>query len=285
MTLLSPEKPLKIDNYLPRTASEADEFLLLFPKHKSYSMKNFPGIISILLVSLLVTGLSASAQKAGKKKKNDNTAAEQALIMKTKQDSISYIIGRDIGKNMVTNDISVNEALLYQGLKDGLKGIDSIINEETTEKIMMAFQQEMMMKQQQKTQAAASETRAAGEAFLASNKSQPGVITLPSGLQYKVLTEGEGEHPRPEDVVEVHYTGTLIDGTVFDSSVERGETIKFPLNGVIPGWTEGVQLMKPGSKYMFYIPSDLGYGDRSTGPIPGGSVLIFEVELISIEKQ
>jgi FKBP-type peptidyl-prolyl cis-trans isomerase len=248
-------------------------------------MKTFYGVISMLLISALLSGLSVSAQKAGKKNKNDKNNGEQVLMMNSRQDSISYIIGRDIGKNMVTNDISVNEALLYQGLKDGLMGIDSIINEEATEKIMMAFQQEMMMKQQQKTQAAASEARAEGEAFLASNKSQPGVIALPSGLQYKVITEGEGEHPRPEDVVEVHYTGTLIDGTVFDSSVERGETIKFPLNGVIPGWTEGVQLMKPGSKYMFYIPSNLGYGDRGTGPIPGGSVLIFEVELISIEKQ
>ncbi|NTW25815.1 MAG: FKBP-type peptidyl-prolyl cis-trans isomerase, partial [Lentimicrobium sp.] len=125
----------------------------------------------------------------------------------------------------------------------------------------------------------------AGDAFLADNKTKEGVVALPSGLQYKVIKEGEGENPKPEDVVEVHYTGTLTDGTVFDSSVERGEPIKFPLNGVIPGWTEGVQLMKPGAKYMFYIPSALGYGDKGAGPIPGGSVLIFEVELLSIEKK
>ncbi len=270
---------------MPKHTTEADESLLLFANFKTISMKTIYGAIAMFLITSLLSGFSASAQKAGKKDKNDKTGAEQASTMTSRQDSIRYIIGRDIGKNMLTNDISVNQALLFQGLKDGLRGVDSIINEEATEKIMMSFQQEMMMKQQQKSQAAASETRVAGEAFLASNKSQPGVIALPSGLQYKVITEGEGEHPRPEDVVEVHYTGSLIDGTVFDSSVERGETIKFPLNGVIPGWTEGVQLMKPGSKYMFYIPSNLGYGDRGTGPIPGGSVLIFEVELISIEKQ
>lgn len=239
----------------------------------------------MLLISALLTGLPAMAQKASKKNKNDKTIAEESEVLKTRQDSISYIIGRDIGKNLATNDITVNETALFQGMKDGLKGIEGVIGEEATDRIMMAFQQEMMMKQQIQSQAAASEARAEGEAFLQKNSSEPGVVVTASGLQYKVIKEGEGEHPNAEDVVEVHYTGKLIDGTVFDSSVERGETIKFPLNGVIAGWTEGVQLMQPGAKYIFYIPSNLGYGDRGAGPIPGGSVLIFEVELISIEKQ
>jgi FKBP-type peptidyl-prolyl cis-trans isomerase len=174
---------------------------------------------------------------------------------------------------------------MFAGLKDGLNGVDTVFSAEATEQIMMAFQQEMMAKQQKKSSADAEGAKAAGKAFLENNKKQEGVIELPSGLQYKVLNEGAGENPKPEDVVEVHYTGKLIDGSVFDSSVERGESIKFPLNGVIAGWTEGVQLMKPGAKYMFYIPSSLAYGDKGAGPIPGGSVLIFEVELISIEKK
>ncbi|MCD6660059.1 MAG: FKBP-type peptidyl-prolyl cis-trans isomerase [Lentimicrobium sp.] len=200
-------------------------------------------------------------------------------------DSISYMIGRDIGRNMKTNNIEVTAEVMFAGLKDGLAGIDSVLSDQVTEALMNSLQMEMMNRQQQKTQAESSAAKAAGEAFLAENKNQPGVVVTPSGLQYKVIQEGQGEHPTAEDVVEVHYTGRLIDGTVFDSSVERGETIKFPLNGVIPGWTEGVQLMKPGAKYEFYIPANLAYGDRGAGPIPGGSALIFEVELISIEKQ
>jgi len=241
----------------------------------------------IMLFAVLLTGSSAMAQKSQKKKEKDDKAAEtsQAMILKTHQDTISYMIGRDIGKNMKTNDITVTPEIMFAGLKDGLNGIDSVFNAELTEQIMMAFQQEMMAKQQAKTSEEASAVKAAGDAFLADNKTKEGVIALPSGLQYKVIKEGEGENPKPEDVVEVHYTGTLTDGTVFDSSVERGEPIKFPLNGVIPGWTEGVQLMKPGAKYMFYIPAALGYGDKGAGPIPGGSVLIFEVELLSIEKK
>lgn len=248
-------------------------------------MKKITGVFALLLLFSAVCSDGAFAQKTSKKKSKDKTQAEETVILQNRLDSISYIIGRDIGRNMTTNSIEVNEDVMFAGLKDGLRGIDSVLSEEATEHVMSIFQQEMMMKQQQKTMAESSVARAAGEAFLEANKTQPGVVALPSGLQFKVVTEGEGEHPSAEDIVEVHYTGTLIDGTVFDSSVERGESIKFPLNGVIPGWTEGVQLMKPGSKYIFYIPSALAYGDRGAGPIPGGSVLIFEVELISIEKQ
>ena len=134
-------------------------------------------------------------------------------------------------------------------------------------------------------QKAAEENIAKGEAFLAQNKTQEGVIETASGLQYQVLAEGDGSvHPKASDTVTVHYHGTLIDGTVFDSSVERGEPIAFPLNRVIKGWTEGVQLMVEGEKTRFFIPSSLAYGNRSAGKIPGGSVLVFDVELISIDK-
>lgn len=249
-------------------------------------MRKIP-FVSLLLVILIAAGNSVMAQKSQKKKNKADDPDQncQTLILKTHQDTISYLIGRDIGNNMKTNDIEITPDIMFAGLKDGINGIDTVFTTEQTEQIMMAFQQDMMAKQQKKSSEASAMVKAEGEAFLTQNKTKEGVISLPSGLQYKVIAEGEGENPKPEDIVEVHYTGTLIDGTVFDSSVERGETIKFPLNGVIPGWTEGVQLMKPGAKYMFYIPSALAYGDNTTGPIPGGSVLIFEVQLISIEKK
>jgi len=244
-------------------------------------------IAVFLLAVLFIAGHSVMAQKSKKKTENDgkNVESGHALIFKTHQDTISYLIGRDIGKNMKTNDISVNTELMFAGLKDGINGNDTVFSPEVTEQCMTKFQQEMMAKQQNKTSEESAEVKAVGAAFLAENKTKEGVVALPSGLQYKVITEGTGEKPKPEDTVEVHYTGTLIDGTVFDSSVERGESIKFPLNGVIPGWTEGVQLMSPGAKYLFYIPSALAYGDKGAGPIPGGSTLIFEVELLSIEKK
>lgn len=249
-------------------------------------MKRFFSAITLVLAISFMAVNAAAAQK-NKKNKDKKQAAEvvPAIALQSRIDSISYMIGRDIGRNMKTNNIEVTAEVMFAGLKDGLAGIDSVLSEQVTEALMNSLQMEMMNRQQQKTQAESSAAKAAGEAFLAENKTQPGVVVTPSGLQYKVIQEGQGEHPTAEDVVEVHYTGRLIDGTVFDSSVERGETIKFPLNGVIPGWTEGVQLMKPGAKYEFYIPANLAYGDRGAGPIPGGSALIFEVELISIEKQ
>jgi len=245
------------------------------------------GFAFAIIVAIVIAAPSVMAQKSAKKKdkKNEGTCCASVLKLETHQDTISYLIGRDIGRNMKTNEITVSADIMYAGLKDGLNGIDSLFTPEQTEQCMMEFQQEIMAKQQQKSAQEASATKAEGEAFLAKNKTEDGVVTTPSGLQYKVIKEGEGDHPTAQDVVEVHYTGKLIDGTVFDSSVERGEPIKFPLNGVIPGWTEGVQLMKPGAKYIFYIPSSLAYGDRGTGPIPGGSTLIFEVELLSIEKK
>lgn len=249
-------------------------------------MKRIISTTSLLILALFAISLNASAQKS-KKDKTSKTITETpaAVQILTRQDSISYMIGRDIGRNMKTNGIEVSADIMFNGLKDGLNAIDTVMTDEVTDALMMSLQMEMMAKQQQKSEVSNSEAKQAGAAFLAANKTKAGVIETPSGLQYRVITEGVGENPKPEDVVEVHYTGKLIDGTVFDSSVERGESIKFPLNGVIAGWTEGVQLMKPGAKYEFVIPSELAYGERGAGPIPGGSVLIFEVELISIEKE
>lgn len=236
----------------------------------------------VILAAIVMISFDASAQKKKKDTKKDNK--ENVLILQNHIDTISYIIGHDIGNNLKTNEIEVNPEIFNAGVKNGLVGNDSLLSSEETTKIMTTFQQEMMAKRDQKSTQDATFEKAKGLAFLEENKKQEGVVELPSGLQYKVITEGTGDNPKPEDVVEVHYTGKLIDGTVFDSSVERGQPVKFPLNGVIPGWTEGLQLMKPGAKYMLYIPSSLAYGDRGTGPIPGGATLIFEVNLLSIEK-
>jgi FKBP-type peptidyl-prolyl cis-trans isomerase len=240
-------------------------------------------LTSIMLVAILLTSITASAQK--KKKSSAPEAPKSAVVLQTKLDSISYIIGHDIGKNLKTNEISINQDIFNAGITNGLTGNDSLLTEEETGKIMMRFQQEMMAKREQAVATEVTAEKTKGKAFLEENKMKEGVTETPSGLQYKVITEGAGQNPGAEDVVEVHYTGKLIDGTVFDSSVERGQPVKFPLNGVIQGWTEGLQLMKPGAKYMLYIPSELAYGDRGTGPIPGGATLIFEVELLSVEKK
>lgn len=242
-------------------------------------MKNTISIL--ILVALTITGFQASAQKK-KGNKTDAKPATENITLTSKMDSLSYIIGHDIGNNLKTNDIQINQTAFNLGIKNGISGNDSLISAEETTRLMIQFQQEMMAKRDQKSTQETTFEKAKGAAFLEENKKRLGVKETASGLQYEVIKEGSGAHPSATDEVEVHYTGKLIDGTVFDSSVERGQTIKFPLNGVIPGWTEGVQLMQPGAKYIFYIPSDLAYGDRGTGPIPGGATLIFEVELISI---
>lgn len=236
----------------------------------------------VLLIVALVFSANTYAQK--KKKDSKNKTTESTITLSTHADTISYIIGHDIGSNLKTNDIEINQEIFNLGVKNGVSGNDSLISEEETTKVMTRFQQEMMAKREQKSTQEATFEKAKSKAFLEENKSKPGIVETASGLQYQVITEGTGDNPTPEDVVEVHYTGKLLDGTVFDSSIERGQPVKFPLNGVIPGWTEGLQLMKPGAKYIFWIPSELAYGDRGTGPIPGGSALMFEVELLSVEK-
>jgi len=212
-------------------------------------------------------------------------AQSKKINLKTNADSISYLIGADISHNLKNNSISIIPDILFKGFLDAIEGKDTlIINKSKKEELLNRWQQEIMKKQQEESSKKAEENKKAGEKFLSLNKNVSGVIELSSGLQYKVLKEGSGKHPKPTDKVKVHYHGTLIDGTVFDSSVERGQPITFGLNQVIKGWTEGLQIMQPGAKYIFYIPSNLAYGDREMGKIPAGSTLIFEVELIEIES-
>jgi FKBP-type peptidyl-prolyl cis-trans isomerase FklB len=240
-------------------------------------------LVATIAVAVCTVSSPAFAQKKSKKDKNEKAASDMPALM-TNIDTVSYLIGNDISRSFKSNEIELNYELLYRGILDAQKGADTLISKEKTQAVLMAFQQKMTQKRKQKESQAASENEAKGMAFLADNKKKEGIVELPSGLQYKVIVEGAGESPKPEDMVTVNYTGTLLDGSVFDATSQRGEPAKFAVNGVIPGWTEGLQLMKPGAKYMFYIPADLAYGEQKTGPIPAGSMLIFEVELVSVEK-
>ncbi len=199
----------------------------------------------------------------------------------TQEQKISYALGANVGESFKTNGITVDFEVFKEGFLAGMNGTNKFSKEQ-----METIFQELNQMIQAKQNAGSDVEKAIGKKFLDENKTKEGVITTASGLQYKVVTMGTGAKPTATDVVKVHYHGTTIDGTVFDSSVQRGEPISFPLNQVIPGWTEGVQLMPVGSKFIFYIPSNLAYGDQGAGGvIKPGSTLIFEVELIAIEKK
>lgn len=207
-------------------------------------------------------------------------AGEQAQ-METADEKISYAIGYQMAERY-SNDgvLSLDRELLIQGVSDALDGKDSMVSQAEAQAAGMELQQRMQSQQS----AAGAQAKSEGEAFLAANKEKPNVVTTESGLQYEILEEGDSnESPEATDTVTVHYHGTLTDGTVFDSSVQRGQPASFPLNGVIRGWTEGLQYMSVGDKYRFYIPSDLAYGPRGQGQIPANSVLIFDVDLLGIE--
>lgn len=202
----------------------------------------------------------------------------------TKADSASYAIGTNMAKSFLQQNVPINAEMLAAGLRDGLAD-KSMFTEEQVQACLTELQTEMAAKQQEKHTKDASSNMARAEKFLAENKTKPGVMTTPSGLQYKVVKEGTGKKPTASNTVKVHYTGTLIDGKKFDSSVDRGQPAEFGLNGVIPGWTEGLQLMPVGSKYILYLPPSLAYGENGAGGTIGpNEALVFEVELLEIVK-
>jgi len=209
--------------------------------------------------------------------------APPAPTFTNRMDTISYILGADIAKSFIKNEMKVNQERMFKGFSDGMAKKDTLFTEAQVTEIMKSYQEEMMKVIQAKADAAAKIASETAKAFFAANKTKPGIIELPSGIQYKIMKEGTGAFPLETDKVTVHYKGTLLDGTVFDSSIDRGEPVTFPLNQVIKGWTEGMQKCKLGGKIQLFIPSELAYGDKATGPIPGGSALIFEVELLKIE--
>lgn len=205
--------------------------------------------------------------------------------LNTQDEKFSYMLGMDIGGSLKEVPIEFDFEIFLQGINDSFKGEKPLLTTEEVVKVKEEFIKKMQEEGARKMQELAEKNKEEGEEFLAQNKEKEGVITTESGLQYKVLEEGEGATPEGSDKVTVHYKGTLIDGTEFDSSYERGEPVTFPLDGVIPGWTEGVQLMKVGSKYRLFVPSELAYGEHGAGPQIGpNSVLIFDVELLAIEE-
>lgn len=201
------------------------------------------------------------------------------------EDRASYIIGLNLGQSLKSQEVPVKADLIIQGLRDGLGGANPLLTPEEIQAAMQEFQQQLMSQQQAKRQAASDKNMKESQAYLDQNKAKAGVKTTASGLQYEVVQEGSGESPKPTDKVTVHYRGTLPDGTVFDSSYDRNEPATFPVNGVIPGWVEALQLMKPGAKYRLVIPPALAYAERGAGnDIGPNQVLIFDVELLSVEK-
>jgi len=201
------------------------------------------------------------------------------------KERISYIIGRDMAANFKKQGIEIEPQFLLKGLQEAMAGTQSNLSQEEVHQAMTELQQ-LMQSRQASTQGRMAEiNQQEGEAFLAENKSRPGVVALPSGLQYQVLQEGTGATPGRTDKVTTHYHGTLLDGTVFDSSYERGQPATFPVNGVIAGWTEALTKMKEGAKWRLFIPSNLAYGAQGAGDDIGpNATLIFDVELLSVKK-
>ena len=210
--------------------------------------------------------------------------AEEKPALASKEEKVSYSIGLDIGMKLKAQSIEVNPDALVKGVKDALSGGETLLTTEEVRKVLTEFQQDMKVKAEEKLKEISGMNAKDGKEFLAANKSKEGIVTLPSGLQYKVLTPGDGKIPSSDDTVTTHYRGTLIDGTEFDSSYKRSEPASFPVNGVIAGWTEALQLMKTGAKWQLFVPAELAYGERGAGQMIGpNSTLVFEVELLSIQ--
>lgn len=231
-------------------------------------------------LSVLIAGLSMAVMSCGDKKPE--------VVLNESKDSLSYAfgvnLGKDIGSSLKNDNVELTPELFSQGFLHGLLDSGVILSENEIQKIIYGFQMKRQQEMMAKNANQAAPNRAAGEAFLTNNRTAEGVKVTASGLQYKVIKEGKGAKPGPASQVKVNYKGSLLSGEVFDSSYDRGEPAVLGLNQVIPGWTEGLQLMSPGAKYILYIPADLGYGDNvdPNGPIPAGSTLIFEVELLEV---
>jgi len=227
----------------------------------------------IFLLLIAITIVSAQKQNTNKVK------------MKSQEDSVSYSFGQSIFNSLKETDMNINFDILMQGLKDAAAG-KSELTQVQMQGILSAFNQKMMVKKNEEMKKTADKNKKIGEDFLAANIKKEGVVILPSGVQYKILVTGKGStSPKDTSIVRVHYKGTLIDGREFDSSYKRNEPAEFPLNRVIKGWTEGVQLMHVGDKWQFFIPSELGYGENGAGEmIPPNATLIFEIELLEIVK-
>jgi FKBP-type peptidyl-prolyl cis-trans isomerase FklB len=229
---------------------------------------------------------TTAAPKTAAKKPATASKTAPAVTLKTQRDKNSYALGMSIGLGMHKRGVDVDPTLVARGMRDQMSGTKTLLSEDEMKATLQQLNNEVVKQQEAKAREAGATNRKEGDAFLAANKAKPGVITLPDGLQYKVLTEGTGPKPTASDTVTVNYRGTLVNGKEFDSSYKRGQPVSFPVGGVIKGWTEALQLMPVGSKWQLFIPPDLAYGDRPPSPdIEPGSTLIFDVELLSIGEK
>ena len=229
---------------------------------------------------LLVGLVSSVVLVAGCQKEAEEP---KAVELNTLEQKVNYTIARNLASNFKQNGLVVEPDSFMLALNDVRDGVESRLTDEEMQTVMQTFQEQAMAKREEEQKKIASENAEKGQAFLAENKAKEGVTTTESGLQYRVITEGSGVKPKATDTVTVHYSGKLLDGTEFDSSYSRNEPATFDLNSVIPGWTEGLQLMPQGSKWELVIPSELAYGPGANGPIPPNSVLVFEVELLEVK--
>src|SRR6266853_6219648 len=236
------------------------------------------------------TPKAAATAKAPAKKTGTAAKSAAAPALTTRKQKFSYALGMNIGAGLGANlkkqSVEVDSTLVSQGLKDAMSGGKTRLTQEEAQAVLKEVQTEVQKEQQAKMKEAADKNKTEGEAFLAANKSKDGVVTLPSGLQYNILTAGTGPRPTASDSVKCNYRGTLISGTEFDSSYKRGQPATFPVGGVIKGWTEALQLMPVGSKWQLFLPAALAYGERGPSPEIGpNSTLVFEVELLSIQAK
>ena len=241
--------------------------------------KIYLSTLAFALVAMTMTGCNED------KPAKTEAAKPTEMTLSTQAEKVGYAYGLQIGAQIGASKDLLNSEALILGLQDALAGKASRLSDEEIQMATMAFQKQAQERAAQNMAQLGEKNKADGEAFLAQNKAKEGVVTLPSGLQYKIVQAGTGETPTATDTVVTHYTGTLISGQVFDSSVQRGQPATFPVNGVIPGWTEALQLMKVGAKWQLYIPADLAYGERGAGQtIAPNSALIFDIELLEIKK-
>jgi FKBP-type peptidyl-prolyl cis-trans isomerase len=229
---------------------------------------------------------TATKPAASKSAQTSTTKTSAPRALETPKDKLSYSIGMNIGKSLKRDNLDVDPDLVLRGIKDVLGGGTLLMTDQEAQSTLNELQADLHKRQEQEMQQLAETNKKEGEAFLAANKTKAGVISLPSGLQYKILQEGTGPKPTAADTVTVNYRGTLLDGTEFDSSYKRGQPGSFPVGGIIKGWTEALLLMPVGSKWQLFIPPELAYGPRQAGPSIGpNSTLLFEVELLSIQAK
>jgi FKBP-type peptidyl-prolyl cis-trans isomerase FklB len=254
--------------------------------------KSLITVVRVTVAAMVLLGSALAQQNAGASPQQPATQQPAAAggandsPLKTQKDKVSYAIGMNVGSNLHRQSVDVDPKVLQQGLEDALAGGKTLLSEDEARATLTQLQGDMRQKQAAKMQQAGEANKKEGDAFLAANKTKEGVVTLASGLQYKIISTGKGPKPTASDSVVCNYRGTLIDGKEFDSSYKRGQPATFPVGGVIKGWTEALQLMPVGSKWQLFVPPDLAYAERGSGPDIGpNATLIFEVELISIQSK